>query len=256
MENVADDWREFLETPVIDKIDQDFSEKLLKDTDKQGSNPLFKRSEETLFSMNEKMISRFRRSTRKSSLIEDERNFEDFFQRAFSRETADFSFSREKKEMNHSNPHRENLKVKEEEDEEDDIMENEIKVDKEKEEAGEFITNSSTITFNKKNKTKSSLSTDNTPCYTLKTVCKKDVPHLDSFQMKFLFKDFIQEDVTDSSSTSSDFKDKLKDGIYSENFYQNVYNKYNGLSESLANKRKHVCLKLLNILRLIVGDFI
>ncbi len=77
---------------------------------------------------------------------------------------------------------------------------------------------------------------------------KNKLPSLDDGQIRLLFKDFISDDHMDNSH----FRFKLQNGIYGHEFYQNVYNKYNGLSESLANKRKHVCLKLLNILKLIV----
>jgi hypothetical protein len=104
---------------------------------------------------------------------------------------------------------------------------------------------------------------------------KKKLVPIDSYQLQFLFNDFIDKENQDSfefsksnsniSFTSQnllkintinnkniDFKQKLNSGIYGDNFYSSVYNKYNGLSESLANKRKHVCLKLLNILKLLV----
>jgi hypothetical protein len=77
---------------------------------------------------------------------------------------------------------------------------------------------------------------------------KNKLPSLDDGQIRLLFKDFITDDMMDNSH----FRCKLQNGIYGQEFYQTVYNKYNGLSESLANKRKHVCLKLLNILKLIV----
>lgn len=79
---------------------------------------------------------------------------------------------------------------------------------------------------------------------------KNKLSPLNEGQIKLLFKDFICDDLMDNSHL--DFQCKLKNGIYSQDFYQNIYNKYNGLSESLANKRKNVCLKLLNILKKIV----
>jgi hypothetical protein len=72
---------------------------------------------------------------------------------------------------------------------------------------------------------------------------------LNSEEINFLFKGYLCDD---SISCEANFKEKLQSGEYSNNFYQNVYSKYNGLDKELANKRKHVCLKLLNILKLIV----
>ena len=82
------------------------------------------------------------------------------------------------------------------------------------------------------------------------TINKKQLAPFNDSQIKLLFKDFISDDLMDNSHL--DFCYKLENGIYHEEFYQSVYNKYNGLTESLAHKRKHVCLKLLNILKLIV----
>lgn len=82
---------------------------------------------------------------------------------------------------------------------------------------------------------------------------KKKVPAIDSYQVKLLLKDFINLDDPEQQIDMNNEESNQNLTIYSENFYQNVYNKYNGLSESLANKRKHVCLKLLNILKLLVS---
>jgi len=84
-----------------------------------------------------------------------------------------------------------------------------------------------------------------------RSVNKQKIPVISSYQMKLLFGEYIIDD-----DENSDFKETLNTGAYSENFYQNVYNKYNGLSKSLAIKRKNVCLKLLNILKLIVTIFV
>jgi hypothetical protein len=68
----------------------------------------------------------------------------------------------------------------------------------------------------------------------------------DFSELKLLFKDYIDEDyeILELNEILNSFHIKY--------FYQNIYNKYNGLSESLANKRKKVCLKLLNIMKIIV----
>jgi hypothetical protein len=73
---------------------------------------------------------------------------------------------------------------------------------------------------------------------------------LDSNQIRFLFKGFIGEE-----DDNFNFEEKLSSGIYSMNFYKNIYTKYNGLTETLACKRKHVCIKLLQILKLFVRVF-
>jgi hypothetical protein len=76
---------------------------------------------------------------------------------------------------------------------------------------------------------------------------KKRISPLDPNQIRFLFKGFFGED-----DDCFNFEE-LNDGLYSKKFYKNVYNKYNGLTESLATKRKHVCIKLLQILKLFVN---
>ncbi len=73
---------------------------------------------------------------------------------------------------------------------------------------------------------------------------KRKFSPLDPNQIRFLFKGFIGED--------EEIEEKLSGGIYSRNFYKNIYTKYNGLTETLAFKRKHVCIKLLQILKLFV----
>jgi hypothetical protein len=79
------------------------------------------------------------------------------------------------------------------------------------------------------------------------TYKKKKFSPLDSNQIRFLFKGFFGED-----EENLNIEEKQSSGIYSKNFYKNVYNKYNGLTESVACKRKHVCIKLLQILKLFV----
>lgn len=76
---------------------------------------------------------------------------------------------------------------------------------------------------------------------------KKNFSPLDSNQIRFLFKGFFGE-----NEENLNIEDRLINRFSSDNFFKNVYNKYNGLTERLACKRKHVCIKLLQILKLFV----
>ena len=76
---------------------------------------------------------------------------------------------------------------------------------------------------------------------------KKKISPLDPNQIRFLFKGFFGED-----DDCFNFEE-LNGGLYSNKFYKNVYNKHNGLTESVATKRKYVCMKLLQILKLFVS---
>jgi hypothetical protein len=81
---------------------------------------------------------------------------------------------------------------------------------------------------------------------------KNNFSPFNSNQVKFLFKGFFGDDDNENFN----FQEEISTGQFHQNFYNNVYNKYNGLPESFACKRKNVCLKLLQILELIVKIFI
>jgi hypothetical protein len=76
---------------------------------------------------------------------------------------------------------------------------------------------------------------------------KKKFSPLDSNQIWFLFRGFFVED-----EEILNIEDRPINGFYTNSFFKNVYNKNNGLSERLACKRKHVCIKLLQILKIFV----
>jgi hypothetical protein len=293
LENVEDDLKKLLNSPIKERIDEEFRERLFKDVERQESNPLFKRKEkdeENLITLSEMMSNRFRRNTRKSSSLNDD--FNEFFHRTVSKDTNDCSLSL-RKDNNSSNLFKNKIEEEIEQEGVSDIIQtiqslqrevnnsntsknNLVSLSSKSVNANSPMNKPSCISnsnnsfktvkakiINSKNSVKyrddkeNNLNlTGNSSCTvkSLKAVNKKNIPQLDSFQMKLLFKDFItDENVSTESGSMCDFKDQLKDGVYCEHFYQNVYCKYNGLSESLANKRKHVCLKLLNILKLIVS---
>ncbi len=62
-------------------------------------------------------------------------------------------------------------------------------------------------------------------------------------QVKLLFKDLFDEDL--------DF-DKLLNGHCWDEFYEKTYSKFNNLEPKQASKRKKVCKKLLQILKILV----
>jgi hypothetical protein len=62
-------------------------------------------------------------------------------------------------------------------------------------------------------------------------------------QVKLLFKDLFDEDI--------DF-DKLLNGHCWDEFYKKTYSKFNNLEPKQASKRKKVCKKLLQILKILV----
>ena len=74
---------------------------------------------------------------------------------------------------------------------------------------------------------------------------KQSLFPFDENQMKQLFKGYLFND-------EKDCREKLKNGSLCDEFYNKTYNKYNNLTQSLAWKRRKVCKKLLNILRIIV----
>ncbi len=67
----------------------------------------------------------------------------------------------------------------------------------------------------------------------------------DSKQTTLLFKGYLFNEEMDCT-------EKLQNGFYCNEFYQKTYNKFNNLDQGLAWKRKKVCKKLLNILRILV----
>jgi hypothetical protein len=65
--------------------------------------------------------------------------------------------------------------------------------------------------------------------------------------MCYLFKGILFNDEFEEVC-----KTRLQNCFYSEHFFNCIYDKYNNLSNNLAIKRKKLCLKLLNIFKLIV----
>ncbi len=74
---------------------------------------------------------------------------------------------------------------------------------------------------------------------------KKSLFPLDEEQMTHLFKGYLFND-------EKNFREKLRNGSFCDEFFKKTYNKYNNLTQNLAWKRKKVCKKLLNILKVLV----
>lgn len=66
-------------------------------------------------------------------------------------------------------------------------------------------------------------------------------------QMCYLFKGILFNDELPENC-----KEKLQNCYYSEHFFNCIYNKNNNLTKFLASKRRKLCLKLLNIFKIIV----
>lgn len=62
-------------------------------------------------------------------------------------------------------------------------------------------------------------------------------------QINQLFKGLFCDDID---------SDKLFNGQYWNDFYENTYSKYNNLDHRQANKRKKVCKKLFHIMKILV----
>ena len=77
-ENVKEEMDEFLENETHTEIEEDFLEKLFKDTDRCSSSMSIKH-EESLVIQNEKSVSRFRRNTRNTSILEEDTNFDNLW---------------------------------------------------------------------------------------------------------------------------------------------------------------------------------
>ncbi len=282
-DRIDDEYKQklFMDVKRLDGIYYQLHKRKEKDDEKSNA----------LNSHNEMMDNRFRRNTRKLSSLNDDFLCSDFFHRSLSRETNDCSISL-KRDNNSSNlsKNKKELGVEEKYEEkgrkvlqpllplmqtlnpipsiqhtnqayrECNINVNNHSCSTVKSSKNKFSNNKNSI--KPKDEDDLNLSSDSNKNISSKNISfnsvnKKKLPQLDSFQMKFLFKDFIEDNIQNINAESesdslNDFKEQLKHGVYCENFYQNVYCKYNGLSQSHANKRKHVCLKLLNILKLIV----
>ncbi len=74
---------------------------------------------------------------------------------------------------------------------------------------------------------------------------RKSLFPFDEEQMTHLFKGYLFNE-------EKDCKDKLRDGSICDEFFKKTYNKYNNLAQNLAWKRKKVCKKLFNILKVLV----
>ncbi len=77
---------------------------------------------------------------------------------------------------------------------------------------------------------------------------KQSLFPIDENQMTQLFKGFLFNDVNDC-------REKLKNGSLCDEFFKKTYNKYNNLTQNLAWKRRKVCKKLFNILKILVKPF-
>ncbi len=75
---------------------------------------------------------------------------------------------------------------------------------------------------------------------------KRNLFPFNNQQINILFKGFL----VDEKQTVDD--DKLKSAAYCDDFFKNIYSKFNGLPKRIAFKRKNVCLKLKQIFKYLV----
>jgi hypothetical protein len=87
---------------------------------------------------------------------------------------------------------------------------------------------------------------NNDTCSDKESLSKASLIPFDSKQTSLLFKGYLYNEEL------QDCTEKVQTGQYCDEFYQKTYSKFNNLEQRLAWKRKKVCKKLFNILKILV----